>query len=162
MDEQVRRHIAKTQYRKFETNIPRKGIVRPQSQFPHSCVCERFMYSYDGSAYNSAAEKICGPILGKYKSITDTWKWKLGLRPCRTHPIQAGSRRLLRSSQPQEICQPPQQGFLSVHAQLQLLGYILRLFTPHITSHLILTPNCVNIYNFTFTISALYCSKCSE
>ncbi len=27
----------KTQYRKFETNIPRKGIARPQSQFTHSC-----------------------------------------------------------------------------------------------------------------------------
>jgi hypothetical protein len=25
--------------------------------------------------------KICGPILGIYKSITDTWIWKLGLRP---------------------------------------------------------------------------------
>jgi hypothetical protein len=61
------------------------------------------------------------------------------LSPCGSAP-----RRLLRSSQPQEICQPPQQGFLSVHAQLHLLGYILRLFTPHITSHLILTPNCVN------------------
>jgi hypothetical protein len=29
---------AKTQYQKFETNIPRKGIARPLSQFPHSCV----------------------------------------------------------------------------------------------------------------------------
>jgi hypothetical protein len=37
-------HTAKTQYRKFETNIPRKGIVRPQSQFPHSCVCERCVW----------------------------------------------------------------------------------------------------------------------
>ncbi len=55
------------------------------------------------------------------------------------------TRRLLRSSQPQEICQPPPQGFLSVHAQLQLLGYILRLFTRHTSHHLtILTPNCVN------------------
>ncbi len=36
--------IAKTQYPKFETNIPRKGIARPQSQFPHSCVCEHFIY----------------------------------------------------------------------------------------------------------------------
>ncbi len=27
--------IAKNEYRKFETNIPRKGIARPQSQFPH-------------------------------------------------------------------------------------------------------------------------------
>jgi hypothetical protein len=24
--------------------------------------------------------KICGPILGIYKSLTDTWMWKLGLR----------------------------------------------------------------------------------
>ena len=31
------------QHRKFETNIPRKGIARPQPQFPHSCVCERFI-----------------------------------------------------------------------------------------------------------------------
>jgi hypothetical protein len=26
-------------------------------------------------------EKICRPILGLYKSLTDTWMWKLGLRP---------------------------------------------------------------------------------
>jgi hypothetical protein len=25
--------------------------------------------------------KICGLILGIFKSLTDTWKWKLGLRP---------------------------------------------------------------------------------
>ncbi len=37
---------AKNQYRKFETNVPRKGIARPRSQFPHSCVCERFIYSH--------------------------------------------------------------------------------------------------------------------
>ncbi len=29
---------------KFEPNIPRKGIAQPQSKFPHSCVCERFIY----------------------------------------------------------------------------------------------------------------------
>jgi hypothetical protein len=34
---------AKTKCRKFETNIPRKGILGPQSQFPHSCVCERII-----------------------------------------------------------------------------------------------------------------------
>jgi hypothetical protein len=39
-------YTAKTQFRKFETNIPRKGIARPQSEFPHSCVCERFIYSH--------------------------------------------------------------------------------------------------------------------
>ncbi len=26
-------------------------------------------------------QEICGPILGKYKSLTDTWMWKLGLMP---------------------------------------------------------------------------------
>jgi hypothetical protein len=30
--------IANYQHRKLETNIPRKEIARPQSQFPHSCV----------------------------------------------------------------------------------------------------------------------------
>ncbi len=72
-------HTAKNQYRKFETNIPRKGIVRPQSQFPHSCVCQRFIYSHDRSAYSPAGN--IGPIMGIYKSFTDTWMWKLGLRP---------------------------------------------------------------------------------
>ncbi len=41
-------------------------------------------------------------------------------------------RRLIRSSRPTEIFQPPQQGFFSVHAQLQLLGKIFKLFTPHL------------------------------
>ncbi len=31
--------------------IPFLGIARPQSQFPHSCVCERFIYSKDQSTY---------------------------------------------------------------------------------------------------------------
>jgi hypothetical protein len=26
-------------------------------------------------------QEICGPILGIYKSLTDTWMWTLGLRP---------------------------------------------------------------------------------
>jgi hypothetical protein len=43
-------HTEKTQYQKFETNIPRKGIAQPQSQFPHSSVCERFIYFHDRSA----------------------------------------------------------------------------------------------------------------
>ncbi len=36
-------HTAKTQYQKFETIIPRKGTARQQSQFLHSCFCERFI-----------------------------------------------------------------------------------------------------------------------
>jgi hypothetical protein len=31
--------------RKCHLCISRKGIACPQSQFPHSCVCERFIYS---------------------------------------------------------------------------------------------------------------------
>ena len=36
-------YTAKTQYQKFETSIPNKEIVLCQSQFPHSCVCQRFI-----------------------------------------------------------------------------------------------------------------------
>ena len=32
------------------------GIALPQSQFPHSCVCWRFIYSQDRSTYFPAAE----------------------------------------------------------------------------------------------------------
>jgi hypothetical protein len=41
-------HSAKTQYRKFETNIPRKGTAWLQSQFLHSCFCKGFLYSLIG------------------------------------------------------------------------------------------------------------------
>ncbi len=37
---------AKTLYRKIETNIPRKGTERPQSQFLYSCFCERFIFPW--------------------------------------------------------------------------------------------------------------------
>ena len=37
--------------RQFRLYIPFLGIVRPQPQFPHSCVCERFIYSLDRSTY---------------------------------------------------------------------------------------------------------------
>jgi hypothetical protein len=36
--------------------IPRKENARPQSQFPHSCVCERFIYSQDRPTYFPAAK----------------------------------------------------------------------------------------------------------
>jgi hypothetical protein len=32
------------------------GVARPQSQIPHPCVCERFMYSQDRSTIFPAAE----------------------------------------------------------------------------------------------------------
>ena len=46
-------YTAKTKYRNFEKNIPRKGISGPQSQFPHSCVCEPFIYFHDRCAYSA-------------------------------------------------------------------------------------------------------------
>jgi hypothetical protein len=39
-------------------------------QFPHSCVCERFIYSYDRSAYSAAGN--IWTDRGIYKSLTDT------------------------------------------------------------------------------------------
>ncbi len=52
---------AKNQYRKLETNIPRKEIEQPQSQFAHSCVCERFLYSHYRSAYSAAGNMWTDP-----------------------------------------------------------------------------------------------------
>jgi hypothetical protein len=42
--------------RKSHLYDPRQGIARPQSQFPHSCVCDRFIYSQDRSMNFPAAE----------------------------------------------------------------------------------------------------------
>ncbi len=41
---------------KFHLCIPFLGIAGPQSQFPHSCVCEPFIYSQDRSTYFPAAD----------------------------------------------------------------------------------------------------------
>jgi hypothetical protein len=41
--------ICITQQRKTPLCIPLLGIARPQSQFLHSCVCERCTYSHDPS-----------------------------------------------------------------------------------------------------------------
>jgi hypothetical protein len=54
-------NTAKTKCRQFETNIPRKGISGPQSQFPQSCVCERIIYSHDGSAFSAGGNMCTDP-----------------------------------------------------------------------------------------------------
>ncbi len=59
--------------------IPFLGIVRPQPQFPHSCVCERLYSPRIGLHISSS--RIGRPIVGIYKSLTDAWMWKLGLSP---------------------------------------------------------------------------------
>ncbi len=47
--------FADTLHGKSHFCIPFRGIARPQSQFPHSCVCERFIYSHIA---NEEAAKI--------------------------------------------------------------------------------------------------------
>ncbi len=59
--------------------IPFLGIARPQPQFPHSCVFER-LYIPRISLHISSS-RTGRTIVGKYNSLTDTWMWKLGLRP---------------------------------------------------------------------------------
>ncbi len=40
------------------------------------------IYIFPGSVCLFCCREICGQILGIYESLTDTWMWKLGLRPC--------------------------------------------------------------------------------
>ncbi len=67
-----------TLHRKTYLYIPPLGIARPQSQFPHSCFCERFIYSA-GSVRIFSCSRIGRSMVGIYKSLTDTCMWKLGL-----------------------------------------------------------------------------------
>ncbi len=60
----------------FQNRIIMFGLPVPTLIY---CICEKFIYFHDQSAF--CCREICGPILGKYKSLTDTWMWKLGLRP---------------------------------------------------------------------------------
>ncbi len=43
-------------------------------------MCLWEIYIFPGSLCLFCCRKICGPIPGIYKSLTDTWMWKLGLR----------------------------------------------------------------------------------
>jgi hypothetical protein len=58
---------------------PEEELREQQSQFPHSCVCERFIY-IPTIDLPILLQEICGPILGIYKSLTDTWMWEFGRR----------------------------------------------------------------------------------
>jgi hypothetical protein len=48
---------------------PFLGIARPQSKFPHSCVCERFIFT--GLIHIFPCSRIGRLILEIYKSLTD-------------------------------------------------------------------------------------------
>ncbi len=54
--------VAPTMQRKFYF-YPFLGIVRPQSQCPHSCVCERFTYIFPGAVHIFGCCKIDRSIL---------------------------------------------------------------------------------------------------
>jgi hypothetical protein len=51
-----RRHLTNALQRQFRICIPFLGIARPHPQFPHSCVCEQFIYYQDRSTYLAAAK----------------------------------------------------------------------------------------------------------
>ncbi len=72
--------LQRTNTKKFETNIARKGTAQPQ--FPnfhiHVSVSDLYILTID---LPILLQEICGPILEIYKSLTDTWMGKLGLRP---------------------------------------------------------------------------------
>jgi hypothetical protein len=68
-----------TLQRKSLLCIPRKGVSQPQTQFPHPCVCERWIHIFSGSVHiflqeNRQTDR--GNI-----STAQIWMWKLGLRP---------------------------------------------------------------------------------
>jgi hypothetical protein len=65
--------------RQFRLYIPFLGIARPQPQFPHSCVLSD-LYIPRISLHISSS-RTGRPTVGIYNSLTDTQKWKLGLRP---------------------------------------------------------------------------------
>ncbi len=64
-----------TLQRKSHLFILRKGIARPHS----SCVCARIIYSRDRPTQIFLQQNRNRNTV--YKSLTDTWMWKLGLRP---------------------------------------------------------------------------------
>ncbi len=62
--------------RKFHLCIPFLGIARPQFQFPHLCVCERFTYSRIGPHIWLQQNRQTNPGNTVYKSLTDIWVYR--------------------------------------------------------------------------------------
>jgi hypothetical protein len=61
--------------------FPEKEYLGLSPNFHLKCVCERFIYSHDRHGNFAGGNTVCRPILGLYKSLTDTRMLKLGLRP---------------------------------------------------------------------------------
>jgi hypothetical protein len=56
------------------------NVLSPSS-FTHISVRDSSYTLFPGSVCLFYCREICGPILGIYKSLTDTWMWELGPRP---------------------------------------------------------------------------------
>ncbi len=66
-------HAGSTLQGKSHLCIPFLGIARPQSQLPHSCVCERFIYSLPGSVHIFPCSKI-GRLSYKYINLSQIYE----------------------------------------------------------------------------------------
>jgi hypothetical protein len=54
------------------------SILRPQSQFLNSCVCERFIYSHDRSVYSAAGKHVDrsrGYVIRSQAHECGNWAW---------------------------------------------------------------------------------------
>ncbi len=67
-----RLHITQMHCKVTIPKICNKGIARPQSQFPHVLYVSVSDLKFLQSVFLFCYRKICGPILGIYKSLTDT------------------------------------------------------------------------------------------
>ncbi len=86
LNETIILHAVSTLQRKSHLCIPFLGIARPQPQFQHlQYVSASDLYSPRIGLHISSS-RIGRPIVGIYKSLTDTWMWKLGLRPRYSFP----------------------------------------------------------------------------
>ena len=72
------REITPTLQRQFRLYIPFLGIARPQPQFLHSCVCERF-YIFPGSVHISSPAETAAPsweyIIRSQTHECGNWDW---------------------------------------------------------------------------------------
>ncbi len=120
-------HTAKNQHRKFETNIPRKGTERPQSQFPHSPVsvsdlyiptidmpvCCRKYVDRSWEYINHSQTHECGnwdwgraiPRKGIHK-----WDFRCSAHPCKAKNLEIRLREVLQtcflSNISSAVCRP--------------------------------------------------------
>ncbi len=65
---------------KFLQNIPRKKLLgHSTNSYIRLFTWEN--YIFPRSVFHFCCRKIGGPTMGIHRSLTDTWMWKLGLKP---------------------------------------------------------------------------------